>query len=113
MRLPLPANSGVRQGRPIPAKHAALTARGWWTIAHAAIVSACYWLYSAGIGVLPTSLWIVLAWAWLIWPFALFFQKPRSMLRTGLPIAIALVVLAPCAFMLFAFTSWSVRGFAP
>jgi hypothetical protein len=57
--------------------------------------------------------WVIFAWAWLIWPLLLSLHRGRSLVRFAVPVVLGLVLLIPCMPMLLAFTAWSIGRFAP
>ena len=57
--------------------------------------------------------WLIMAWLWLFWPLALCVPAPRSLRGIGVPVLIGIAMLVPCVPFVFAFTAWSIYGFAP
>ena len=84
-------------------------------IVHALIVLALWAAtFLAGFKpLLPASVWVAFAWLWLAWPAAIMLHPSRSPLRVLLPALVGVVLLAPCAPTIFAFTVWWLIGFAP
>lgn len=87
---------------------------GWLTVGHALLVVivsvAMFHVDSLLILIRP---WLILAWGWLAWPLVLMRHPGRSVIETVLPLAIGLVLLAPCVPYLLALTAISILGFAP
>jgi len=85
-----------------------------FAIAHAALV-LLVWLgvFYADLHVLSAKVWLTLVWLWLLWPLVLALHPGRSLLRFVVPIVLGAVVLAPSIPTAYAFTSWTVFGFAP
>jgi len=83
-------------------------------IVHALLV-ALIWVgeFYFDISILPSRVWLVLAWLWLIWPVVLFFHPDRSPLRVFVPCLVGLVLLAPCLSTVWPFTAWAIGGIAP
>jgi hypothetical protein len=84
-------------------------------VCHAFAVFALWWL---GMGmdhpwVIPSVLWLTLAWAWVIWPFMLALQIRKRPIPTLIALGTSVLLLAPCAPTGFAFTVWTINGFAP
>lgn len=67
----------------------------------------------ADVYVMPARVWLVVVWLWLVWPLSLALHPERSLKRVAVPSLIGLAILAPCIPMAFAFTAWSIEGFAP
>jgi len=83
-------------------------------IVHALIV-LLLWLgvFHAGLDLIPGRWWLLLFWSWPVWPLLLVLHPVRTFTRVAVPVAIGLALLAPCFPMAFAFTVWTLRGFAP
>ncbi len=62
---------------------------------------------------LPPRVWVIFAWAWLIWPLLLSLHRGRSLRRFAVPVVLSVALLIPCMPMLLVFTAWSIGGFAP
>jgi len=69
-------------------------------------------MFESQILLVPARTWLILAWAWLVWP-AVLILYPRRSIGVAVPVAIGLLLLTPCAPTIFVFTAWSTRGFAP
>ena len=83
-------------------------------ILHAVLVFALWAaMFWAHVEFIPAKPWLALGWLWLIWPAVLTMQRERTLLRVGVPLAISLALLVPCVPTIFAFTVWSIGGFAP
>jgi hypothetical protein len=83
-------------------------------IAHA-LVTLLLWsaVLIADLQVVSARIWLALVWLWLVWPVVLAFHRDRSLKRVAVPSLIGLALLAPCIPVAFAFTAWTIGGFAP
>lgn len=83
-------------------------------IGHALAVFILWWLaMKMDQTLVPAALWLILAWVWVIWPFVLAAQIRRAPIRTLTALGMSALLLAPCAPTVFAFTAWTISGFAP
>jgi hypothetical protein len=83
------------------------------TLAHAAIVTGL-WVASMyrDVRVVSGPVWALIAWAWLVWPLLLAVSRANSSRLTLGAVAMGALIIAPTVPEIYAFTAWSVRGFA-
>ena len=83
-------------------------------IVHAGLVTADWWaaLY-ADIVVVPSRIWLIVAWNWLIWPFGLVVARKQASRLTVGAVAIGGLLLVPSVPIIYTFTVWSIGGFSP
>jgi len=62
---------------------------------------------------LSGTVWVALAWLWIVWPILLAVTKARSSRAALVAVMVGALVLLPTAPEIFAFTAWSIGGFAP
>ncbi len=80
------------------------------TVVHALAVLAIWLSHSAtDLGMISGQTWTLLAWLWLIWPFAMLLHPAGSLRRAFLPLFLGVLMLAPCAATVFLFTAWAVQ----
>jgi hypothetical protein len=82
-------------------------------VGHALIVFVL-WLeetYSK-FALLSGTVWLAIAWAWLIWPIALAIHPAGSRRRVAIPVLLGMILLAPCSGSIFLFTSWALENLA-
>jgi len=72
-------------------------------------VAAMHW----DTRVVSGPVWVVLAWTWLLWPILLLSTSARSSRHAIAAVVVGAVALAPTAGEIYAFTVWTVGGFAP
>jgi hypothetical protein len=83
-------------------------------VAHALLVLVSWWaMFYAHVEIFSARAWLILAWLWVFWPFMIYLHPARSALPMSVALVIGALLLVPCAPTIFAFTVWSVRGFAP
>jgi hypothetical protein len=77
----------------------------WLALAHALLVVVTLFAMLQGCvsGITPGA-WITLAWSWLVWPILVALRPGRSVIRSVIPLAISLAVLAPCVPKLLTLT---------
>lgn len=80
-------------------------------MAHAALSLVCG--FSIFLGIVTAKLWLLLQWSWFLWPIILSVHPERSVRGVVVPVAVGLVLLVPNVFWLYAFSAWSINGFAP
>jgi hypothetical protein len=82
--------------------HAGLIAAWWWAAIYADIDTPR----------ILRQLWFPLAWAWVLWPvYALAKYRAAPLVWAALVVGGLLV--APAVSTVYAFTVWSIGGFAP
>jgi hypothetical protein len=81
--------------------HALLLLAGWWEMFH------------THVGLFSARWWLVLAWLWVAWPFVLFVFPARPRLLNWIAVGTGVLFLIPCVPWVFAFTVWTIWGFAP
>ena len=83
-------------------------------IAHALIV-LLLWLgvFYADLDFIPGHRWLLMFWAWLVWPLLLILHPARTFKRVAVAVAICVALLVPCLYTAFALTAWALGGFAP
>jgi hypothetical protein len=83
-------------------------------VLHALLV-ALLWVgeFYFDISIVPARAWLVLAWAWLIWPVVLLLHPDRSLSRVLIPCFIGVALLGPCLSTIWSVTAWAIVGFAP
>lgn len=57
--------------------------------------------------------WLLLFWSWPVWSLLLILHPVRSFKRVAVPVSIGIALLVPCIPTAFAFTVWTLGGFAP
>jgi len=82
-------------------------------IVHAALIAAWWWaaIY-ADIDVPGGRAWLPLALAWVLWPICAIV-KYRGARGVWAALIVGAVLIAPTASTIYAFSVWSVSGFAP
>jgi len=82
--------------------------------AHALLVLVSWWaMFYLNVQQFSARAWLLLAWLWVVWPFMLSLHRARSASPMSIALGIGALLLAPCAPTIFAFTVWTVIGFAP
>jgi hypothetical protein len=82
-------------------------------LVHAAVIAASWWLmFYADVDVIPGKVWVVLAWAWLVWPVVVVVWRQASRLTVA-ALGLGILIMVPCASTIYTFTAWSIGGFAP
>ena len=86
----------------------------WLAVLHAAAVLAL-WLAATFADVMPVSgrMWTATVWLWGLWLPLLALHPGRSRRRFIVPTGVSLLLLAPSLPTAYAFTAWSLGGFAP
>jgi len=83
------------------------------SLVHAAVIAGSWWfMFYADVAVIPGKLWVVLAWAWLVWPGVVVGWRQASRL-TVVALAVGALIMVPCVSTIYTFTAWSINGFAP
>ena len=85
------------------------------TVVHAILVTAWWWaaIYAdIDIPVVNGRVWFAAAWAWLVWPVYMFARAKVTRL-TAVALIFGVAVIAPAMPTIYAFTVWSIGGFAP
>jgi hypothetical protein len=82
-------------------------------LVHAAVIAGLWWLMLyADVEVIPGTYWVVLAWAWFVWPVVVFAWRQASRLTVA-ALVVGALIMVPCASTIYTFTAWSINGFAP
>jgi hypothetical protein len=83
-------------------------------IVHALLVTAWWWAaIHANVAVVSGRVWLVAAWGWLIWPVVLLVARAQASRLTVGSVVVGAVVIVPTLPTIYAFTAWSIGGFAP
>jgi len=103
--------NAVAAFKPMPYQFRAQAAAA---IVHALIV-LLLWLgdFYADLDLIPGRWWLLLFWAWPVWPILLVLHPVRTFKRAAWPVAIGVALLVPCFPTAFALTVWTLGGFAP
>ena len=83
-------------------------------VGHASLVLVL-WLLAFYTSFAPLSArwWLVFAGFWAAWPVVLLLYPARPLLWTWVVLGMGVLLLTPCVPTIFAFTAWSIFGFAP
>ena len=84
-------------------------------VVHALLVSAWWWasIYAdIDIPIVNGRVWFVGAWAWIIWPIYVLARAKVTRLTVA-ALIFGAAVIAPAVPTVYAFTVWSIGGFAP
>ena len=84
-------------------------------VVHAILLVACWYAaIRAGIDVplISGRPWLLLVWAWLAWPIYIFARWRVSKLTVG-ALLLGAAIMVPALPTAYAFTAWSIGGFAP
>lgn len=65
--------------------------------------------FYVAVSLMSGRAWLILAWLWLVWPFALTLHPAGTRRRVIVPILISIALLAPCAGSIFLFTVWALE----
>jgi hypothetical protein len=96
---------------PVPHQFHTLVAAA---IADALIVLLLWFgIFYANLDLISGHWWLLLFWLWLVWPLLLVLHPVRIFKRVAMPVAIGVALLVPCFPTAFAFTAWTLGGFAP
>lgn len=103
--------NGATVLNPVPLQFRVLVAA---VIAHALIVVLIWFgIFYADLDLISGSWWLLMFWLWPVWPLLLVLHPVRTFKRVAMPVTIGVALLAPCFPTAFAFTAWSLGGFAP
>ena len=80
------------------------------TVLHALLVMLI-WAgeFYVAVSLISGRAWLILAWLWLVWPFALALHPAGTRRRVIVPLVIGIILLAPCAGSVFLFTVWALE----
>lgn len=86
----------------------------WICVLHALLV-LMVWAgeFYVGMAMVSGRTWLIMAWLWLTWPFALALHPAGRRRRVFVPVVIGLILLAPCVGSIFLFTVWALEHTAP
>jgi hypothetical protein len=76
---------------------------GFGAVVHAAAVLGTWFASNNFRFLLPFHAWALLSLGWLMWPIVLFMHSKRVVTKIAIPIAISLLLLAPCIPRLISF----------
>src|SRR5207244_11053347 len=65
--------------------------------------------FYVAVSLISGRAWLILAWLWLVWPFALALHPAGTRRRVIVPLVIGIILLAPCAGSVFLFTVWALE----
>jgi hypothetical protein len=86
----------------------------WISVVHAlAVLLVWSGEFYVGMAMVSGRTWVILAWLWLVWPFALALHPAGSRRRVLLPIVLGIILLAPCVGSIFLFTVWALERITP
>jgi hypothetical protein len=78
-----------------------------------AILIVWIFVFELDIDVISTRAWLILAWVWPIWAFAIFGTRSRLDVTLLIPFSISAALLSPCVGTVYVLTNWLIWGFAP
>jgi hypothetical protein len=83
-------------------------------VGHALLVLVVWWEGFYGrVEWFSARWWLAFAWLWVVWPFVLLFFPARPLWWNWIALGIGALLLSPCVPWIFAFTVWTIWGFAP